>query len=236
VQPLERGGGFGPALGVSAAYLSLDGIEARTGNTAQADRVFGASDFSAGFSYAHPLSRRPGTVSSLGVTAKFIQQKIDDRQANAYAADVGFFQRFRRFQAGMVVTNMGSPVQFLEESYPLPRTFRLSLSYLPRTIPLLGSAGVESVRGDSALAYRFGTEYRFGEMLAFRLGYAARSGSTQRALRGAGLGTVSDSEFARFTGLVGGMGFRFFGYGLDYAFVPYGELGNSHKVTLSARF
>jgi hypothetical protein len=224
------------AWGVSAAYLHLAGIEGRTGNTAAPDRYFGASDFTAAFSYSHPISVRRGRESSLGLTGRYVQQSIDDRRADAYAADVGVRQTWGRLGVGAALANLGTSVKFVDEAYPLPRTLRLGVSYNARTAPVTVSAGVDHVRGESALTYNMGTEYRVGGLLAFRLGYLGRPGDTARALKGSGLGTVSNHDVARFTGLMGGMGFRLFGYGLDYAFTPYGDLGNAHQISVSAKF
>lgn len=225
-----------PAWGVSAAYLSLEGIEGRSGNTAQPDRLFGASDFYSALSYAHPLNRSRDRAFSLGVTGKVIQQKIDTRQATAYALDVGLLKQWGRWQAGATLSNLGTQVRFIEESFPLPQTLRAGLSRRAAHSPLTVALGLEHVKGNSAPSYRLGFEYTAGSLLALRAGYLTRSGDSQRALKGTTLGTVTDSELNRFTGLVGGVGFRIFGYGLDYAFTPYGELGNTHQISLSAKF
>lgn len=234
--PLRRGEGLSPALGVSGAFLHLDGIEARTGNTAQPDRTFGASDMSAAVSYAHPLSRRGRFSSTFGVSAKLIQQRIDSRKASAYAFDFGVTQQVGPVRLGAALANVGPGVKFVDEAYPLPQTVRLGAAYQPRKMPLTLAFGADIPRHDDGVSYRLGTEYNFGDLLAFRLGYTARPGASQRALKGSALGTVTDGELAKITGLVGGVGFRLLGYGVDYAFQPYGELGNTHKVSMSARF
>jgi len=228
--------GLVPAWGVSGAYLSLDDMEGRSGNTAQSERTFGASDMVGAISYSHPFIRLPGRISTLGITGKFIQQRIDDRQASSYAADIGVLQTFGRLRCGLVLANVGSNVRFVDESYPLPRTVRLGLAWMPRSWPVVLSTEVDRVRGEKSASYRFGGEYDMANLLALRMGYAFHPEATQRALQGTALGTVSDSEMTRFTGLEAGLGFKLFGYGIDYAFTPYGELGNAHKITVSARF
>ena len=91
------------AIGLSITNLSLGGIEARTGNTPEPDRTFGASDFYGAVSYSHPLS---GSMS-LGVTGKLIRQKIDTFQAYTFAADLGFLYSRGRIQAGATLANVG---------------------------------------------------------------------------------------------------------------------------------
>jgi hypothetical protein len=239
-RPTNRDGalaapGHSPALGVSGAFLHLDGIEGRSGNTAQPDRTFGASDASAALSYAHPL-RGGRFASTLGVSAKALQQRIDDRKASSYAFDFGVTQQVGAFRLGAALANVGPGVKFIDQSYPLPQTVRLGASFQPRELPMTVAFGADVPRHDGGVSYRLGAEYGFGDMLAFRLGYTARPGASSRALKGSGLGTVADGELAKITGLVGGVGFRLLGYGVDYAFQPYGELGSAHKVSLSARF
>jgi len=225
-----------PALGVSVAYLNLNGIEARTGNTASPDRTFGASDFYAAFSFSRPVSRREGFSSNIGITAKLIQQKIDNRKAESYAMDLGLLQQIGSYRLGLALTNVGPNMRFISESYPLPQTLRFGISHEMAKRPMTVALGFEKLRGEKALSYRIGSEYRLGSLMSLRMGYLMRQGTAQKALKGSTLGSVSNGELGGLTGFVGGMGFRFFGYGLDYAFSPYGELGNTHRLSLTARF
>jgi len=223
------------ALALSAAYLSLNGIEARTGNTTAPDRVFGASDFVGAVSYARPLSAG-GRATRLGITGKVIRQSIDTHTASAYAMDIGVMDRLGSFQWGLVLANLGSNVRFVDESFPLPQALRFGVALRSPRLPMTVATGMEKTKGDSFPSYRLGLEYGVSDNLALRAGYVARGGASQRALRGRTIGTISNSDFSKFTGLVGGLGFRLFGYGLDYAFTPFGELGNAHQISLSAKF
>lgn len=44
------------------------------------------------------------------------------------------------------------------------------------------------------------------------------------------------SKFGDTSGLGAGFGFKVFGYNVDYAWIPFGELGNIHRISLGARF
>jgi hypothetical protein len=140
------------ALGFSAAHLGMSGIEARTGNTARPDYTFGASDVYGAFSYSHPLS----ASASLGVTGKFIQQKLDKNRASTYAGDIGVRQEWGRFQLGATLTNVGPSVKFVKDSYPLPQALRGGASFNARPIPLNLSLEAEKMRGEADVSYRFG--------------------------------------------------------------------------------
>jgi len=45
----------------------------------------------------------------------------------------------------------------------------------------------------------------------------------------------SDKDFI-LTGLIGGFGINILGLRTDYSFVPYGDLGQSHQLTLNLKF
>ncbi|MBI3565954.1 MAG: hypothetical protein HY079_12210, partial [Elusimicrobia bacterium] len=49
-------------------------------------------------------------------------------------------------------------------------------------------------------------------------------------------GHGSDQLQSKLVGLGAGLGLKFGRFKLDYAFQPYGDLGNTHRVTLGARF
>ena len=222
--------GSGPrrAIGASFSYLSFSGIEARSGNTAQPDGTFGASDLFGTISYAHSLSES----LSVGASAKFIQQRLGVYHAEGYAADLGVIQRFGRWRWGAVVANLGPAMKFVDSSYSLPWSVRGGAAYT--TGPACWSAEAELLKGEDPI-YRMGVEYLFGGALALRGGYSSRSGATQHALKGGALGSI-DGGAAALLGLTAGFGLRLASYSVDYAFAPYGELGNVHKISFTARF
>jgi len=71
---------------------------------------------------------------------------------------------------------------------------------------------------DESINARLGLEYRFSNGIAFRGGYKTGSG------------------FDFPSGLSGGIGYDSSAYQIDYAFVPYGELGNTHRVSFTIQF
>jgi hypothetical protein len=100
----------------------------------------GANDAAFGLSYAYPLYKdhRYGTLLSGGITGKWIQERLDTVSAKAYAADVGLlFQPGKKWgpflngwRAGLALRNVGTPMKFDEESFPLPRSLTGGLSYV----------------------------------------------------------------------------------------------------------
>lgn len=230
VHPLGAGDGHArKAFGVSLSYLSLNGIEARSGNTAKPDGTFGASDFYGAASYSQPLSEN----LTVGVTGKILQQNIGSDRAAGYAADLGVLQRLGRFRLGAALVNLGPAMKFANDSSPLPQSLRVgaSVDYAPVT----ASVETEIVKGESDPIYKVGVEYAAAAMLALRVGYFSRSAATQSALKGGSLGADGGAA-AALLGLTAGFGLRVTRYAFDYAFVPYGELGSAHQMSLSVRF
>ena len=57
--------------------------------------------------------------------------------------------------------------------------------------------------------------------LALRVGYQAN---------------LADNQIQGLTGLTAGIGVTYEGLGLDYAYLPYGDLDNTHRISLSYKF
>ncbi len=51
-----------------------------------------------------------------------------------------------------------------------------------------------------------------------------------------GQAALSDNQIGGLTGFTAGAGLRFGDFSLDYAFVPYGDLGTSHRISLGFDF
>jgi hypothetical protein len=79
----------------------------------------------------------------------------------------------------------------------------------------LGFAQDFIISSSDKFGIALGAEYWVAEILALRFGYRT----------GTGTGGLS--------GLRTGLGVYFKNFGLDYAIAPYGELGLTHKISLS---
>ncbi|MFC1680121.1 PorV/PorQ family protein [Elusimicrobiota bacterium] len=219
-------------FGFSITHLTLDDIERRTHETAQHDGTFGASDLAMGFSYG----RKVGVVG-VGATAKMVRQTIGEYSASAYALDLGAVHRFHRYpvSVGASVVNLGTKVTFIEEGYPLPMTWRVGVTYgMSKNFPHALSLQVDLPR-DNGPEVRIGMEYLGFGPFALRAGYRTMSGMQRTAARGTALGSTA-SGLSEFYGMFMGAGFRSRFGSLDYTLLPYGELGNAHRLSFSMRF
>gem|GEM_PF-3595304 len=79
--------------------------------------------------------------------------------------------------------------------------------------------------------FSLGTEYAVFSALSLRMGYLA--GSVPVGMGEGSGGHKASDEVSR---LGAGLGMRISGYQIDYAFTPLGELGNTQRISLNARF
>ncbi len=202
------------AWGVLAQYIDY-GQTQRTvvsGTAGAHQGTFTGQDALVALSYGGRLANW-----GYGATAKFFSSTIDNASATAFAADFGL--RWQADQApvslGMSVHNLGTSLRFDRKSERLPITFRGGVAWraLPRW--LLVTADLEKVASERWNAH-VGAELTVAEMLALRAGY--------------------DASLQVDQGFTVGAGFRASGLQLDYAFIPFGDFGNNHRVGLNYRF
>lgn len=219
-------------FGVSLTHLSLGGIEQRTTETAAPEATVGASGLALGVSYGRKVSG-----VGVGVTGKFIRETIANYSASAFALDLGALYRFenRPISLGLDVANMGTPIRYIDQSYPLPMIVRLGAAYgLTRDFPHALVLQLDKPYGEGVNA-RLGFEYRGFGPIALRAGYRTYSGQQRSAALGKSLGTTA-SGLADFYGMTLGAGLRTPYGDLDYALVPGGELGTAHRMSYSFNF
>jgi len=224
--PLPSGreaGHSSDVLGLSIYNLSISDIERRTGDSPQPVGTFGAGDYSYNLSYAHRLDAR----LSLGATGKLIHQTLDTYSSTAFALDAGaqFTPRpeaARPLTLAAVLKNAGTRAKYAgSESDPLPLgvAFGAGKEVLEN---LTADIDLTKYR-DTGLYVSAGAEYRrkFADDLtgAFRLGYSSVRQS-QDGLNGIALGA----------------GVRFYRAAFDFAWVPFGDLGNTFRYSLEIRF
>jgi hypothetical protein len=161
---------------------------------------------------------------SLGFAIKAIRQSIDTKTGASAALDLGLLGDFNwlgeDFTAGLSVQNLGPGIKFISKSYDLPLVFKAGLSSR-----LPGSGALVALEADKPIdnypSFILGAEYPLAAKLALRAGYKYRH-----------LG----NELGAWSGFSAGAGFTFGVFSFDYAFSPFGELGNSHRFSLNARF
>ncbi|MBI5244340.1 MAG: PorV/PorQ family protein [Elusimicrobia bacterium] len=206
-------------LGLGVYSLSVGDIERRGSSDAGLPAgTFGANDMALAVSYG----RRCDKKLSLGGTLKYIQQSLDDRHANAAAADLGALYRAgERWSLSGGLRHLGSSPKLGSVADPLPVTGFLGAAYRPKADALL-TLDVGFPR-DRAFTYGVGAE--LSHTLSGTARGALRLGYTERNTDVEGLGGLSMGV---------GLGLRTFEF--DFAWIPLGELGNTFRYSLRVRY
>ncbi len=126
-----------------------------------------AYDLSFDVAYAYELWHS----LSFGISGSYISQKIENFNATTYAFNVGLMYRLQKYPAlqfGIILRNAGPAIKFIQQSDPLPLSFKIGGSYLGKTITL--STEIDKTL-DNDIQYALGGEYLFNKILALRAGY-----------------------------------------------------------------
>ena len=237
-------------VGLNLTYLNYGEMEITT--LAEQDgtgQMFSANDLSLGLTYAYNLTDR----FSLGGTVKYIQQKIWNSSASAFAVDLGvlFLSDIYGLRIAATITNFGTTMQmdgqdlFVQhdidpnnygnndqilaslktDEFPLPLTFRIGLAMdvVDSEEHRITLAADALHPNDNDESINVGGEYMFNNLIAFRLGYKSLF--------------LSNSE----EGFTAGVGLNYnftsdFGVRIDYAYQDFGVLDYTQHFALGIRF
>ncbi|OGR81604.1 MAG: hypothetical protein A2X32_03530 [Elusimicrobia bacterium GWC2_64_44] len=159
---------------------------------------------------------------SIGVSAKYIKSSIVS-SARSYAADVGIMTyNFSDipYRLAVTATNMGGGLTFDKESNPLPLTFKLGAAVNPFRNMLVAADVVmpKANRPNLLLGAELATAPNELTRLCVRAGLNAQK--MRESVGGLSLGLGATLHF----------------FSLDYAFIPMGELGTTHRLSLTFDF
>jgi hypothetical protein len=186
--------------------------------------LFDAHDVVLSFSYARSLEKK----CALGVSVKWLYEKIDISSASGLGLDLGaicspFIEMnkpsLENLRFGVAVLNLGSKMKFEKEKYSLPAQYKAGMSYSCEKEQWQSSFALNldlvKPRDDDAKAH-LGGEYGLYQIIYLRLGYQ--------------LGY--DEKNVSF-----GLGIKYKKYTIDYAFLPYkSDLGDVHCISLDVEF
>lgn len=223
--PFGRRKGYSKhAFGIGLYHLSVDDIERRVSDTDESIGTFGAYDGAYAVSYAYAMNRS----LSLGVTAKYISLNLDTYHAGAVAADAGALYTLnpdatRPISVSVVVRHAGTRPSFAGgASAPLPLSLTGGLGV--RMIPERLKLNVEMTKyRDTDPIGSIGGEYvqPFSQNVAgaYRFGY-----SSQR------------KDNPGLSGIATGAGIRYYRAHFDFAWIPFGSIGNTYRYSLLIKF
>lgn len=208
--------------GLSFNYLDYGSLRRATytsGNAGTTTGTFGMKDYALGISFA----KQNSTQRDFGMTVKYIKQEIDGIADAAWACDIGLKynigraavrDRFPPLVLGYTLQNLGGDITMERDAFDLPLTHRVGLAFRPRKKLLIAVDGIKTKNGPTEGSA--GLEYHLKESLIIRCGY-----SSERKVK---------DKYSL------GAGFRVSNLAIDYAFTPFSDLGDSHKVSLTYNF
>lgn len=215
----EKGGTLG-GLAASFGYVnhgSFEGMDALGAETGS----YRAGDFSGSLGWGLGL----GGNFSAGIVLKGNQSRFGHKSYNAYTSDAGFL-----WAAGRSL-NLGASYSNLNLGHRiggnrLASGWRVGAALSVKQHLVLAVSG--ELQNKAVNRLQLGTEYLVGNteskarVLALRAGYQA---------------SYPDPQLSGLTGLTLGLGYRLSrGMALDYAMAPAGELGTSHRLSLTFKF
>lgn len=209
-------------------YLSY-GDFIRTDGNGEELGTFGGSDMLFAASYAMRVRQN----LSLGVTLKYIYEKIDTYSASGIAGDIGakfiikrdLYDNSIQAAAGIMIQNVGTQLStFVDgsEKYDLPLTFRMGVSGYPKGLPLL-LAGDIILPTDNDLYIALGAELLRLKPLFIRMGWTS-------------FGLNYQTEAGAKDNLAGfsvGFGVEHKQMHISYTLSPQSDLGTSHRITIT---
>lgn len=205
------------AIGFAVNSTTVSNIEIRT-RPGPVEGTFTSRNFSFGVSYARIFSNE----ICLGITAKFLFEKILVDQASGFAFDLGAQYRtpIENLFLGAALANLGSLNEMSKEKTTLPSLLRVGPAYRISIDDMRSNVTVASdvlhifPEGKSYL--NLGGELVFDRTISARAGY--RFGSEGHNLSA-------------------GVGMNYGILGLDYAIEPLStDLGSTHTVSLVLNF
>ena len=204
-------------VGASANFLSFGEIQGRDQDGNETS-IFRPYDLAVAVSYA----RRIGETLALGVNAKVLREQIADDSGSGFAFDLGGVYNFSDIPLsfGVNAQHIGPRVQYVEDAFELPFTLRIGTAYrLWKDAAILTMDFIRPTDNDNSIAV--GAGYTIANILQLRTGYIYKFGGND-------LGATS--------GLRGGFGLTLRRFQVDYAVVPFGDYGLTHRFSLLANF
>ncbi|MFN0118258.1 MAG: PorV/PorQ family protein [Elusimicrobiota bacterium] len=204
---------------ISAATLKASDIQKR-GNDESDLGTFENLDAAYALSYGRNI------IDNLaaGVTLRYIKEEIDTESAQAMSGDLGLRYQMasRPLSFGFAVRHFGPEIKFIDESDPQPLTFDVGAAHRFFSDKLVLATDLRKPR-DNDVQYGFGAEYiqPIGKdfSTALRAGYSSETTGPDGAhgiSLGAGVG-IKQLE-------------------LNFAWVPFGDLGNTFRYGALFRF
>lgn len=201
----------------SLTYLSNEDIDGRDA-LGHKSGGYRAADVAAGAACATRTK-----FADFGIGVKFIHSHIGSAEAQTAAVDAGARGSLGPVLLGVALRGLGPGLKYASQTNDLPLRLALGGAYLIAGGHLLAAELTNGPRG-AGTDVGVGGEYQAVADFFFRAGYTTISA----VAHGAG--------FQAARGLTLGLGYLSPRWKIDYAAVPMGELGCTHRFTFGARW
>ncbi len=174
------------------------------------------------WSSALSVGMRVSNNISMGLTGKFISQKLDDITASTFALDVGGRYLTDRLAIAVVIANISPGMKFDDLNERIPTNIRIGVSGYPFNRTLVTSVELEK-RVYGGIVIRHGFEVNFSDQYFLRTGY----------------NYFPDQENQSFgSGISFGAGVQFSQIEIDYAYTTKEKYSSDdlHRFTFVLKF
>ena len=181
------------------------------------DGTFSPFDFSLALGYGLEIEKIKGLTA--GAVIKYTAQNIDESSGSNITADMGMMYKLivnnNLLRFGTVISGLGSDLKMENTGFSPPRILKIGISdrfelFSNRMLV----SGQAIIQNDYDPLFSAGVEYWIQNIVAFRAGY----------------------KFGAFNHPTMGAGIKYRGAEINYAFVRYSELGNTHRFSLLYRW
>ncbi len=175
------------------------------------EKYFSPFDYSITTGFAFDIAEN----YAAGLLLRYSSQNIDTFSGSNITTDLGFMYKAMfgesYLRLGATFCNLGSSLKMDEVGFESPKTLKVGIS---DKIPIFNWDFLVSaqaiIQQDYESIYNLGFEYWIYNMFALRFGYKT--------------GAFEHPTF--------GLGIKYSGFEIDYAFIKYEELGNTHRFSL----
>ncbi|MBA3051728.1 MAG: PorV/PorQ family protein [Candidatus Omnitrophica bacterium] len=150
-----------------------------------------------------------------GGRVKYIEERIEDEKAGAPAADFGFLVP-GKLSYGAALCNMGPEIKFIDVKEKLPQTLRMAVKLNLKYISLYSAGNFYIDRKTSGAC---AMEANIINVVFLRAGYK-----------------YIPEDNGEFPGFTFGIGIKIREIGFDYAFIPFGEFGDTQRFSLQIKW
>lgn len=199
-------GGLGN-FGLSYRYLSYGAIAGYDASGSREANVE-AFDSALTLSWGRYLTKD----LSFGMNVHMISETLATYQAGTVSADLGFLLKpSSNISFGLNFINQIGDLTFIQEKDPLPRKMVIGIGLTNFILDPLTLTADYNLPANETAYINYGCEYNFSDF------FALRAGASQSRLQG-------------------GLGFKATNFDLDYAYVPYENMGAAHRISFTLGF